>query len=88
MSRLRVFLDFLYDFVVGDDPVIAVVIVFALAGTAVVAGSGAAAWWMMPTAALAALTFSVLRASPRVDPRADRGVDGVSGAANRRHVRD
>jgi hypothetical protein len=69
MSRLRAFLDFLYDFVVGDDPLIAVVIVCALAGTALIAGSGAAAWWVMPAAALAALAFSVLRASPRGPPR-------------------
>lgn len=63
MRRLRAFLGFLYEFVVGDDPLIAVVIVFALAVTAVIAGSGAAAWWVMPAAVLAVLSFSVLRAS-------------------------
>lgn len=63
MSRVRAFLAFLYDFVVGDDPLIAVVIVLALAITAVIAGSGAPVWWVMPAAVLAALTFSVLRAS-------------------------
>ncbi len=65
MRRLRAFLGFLYDFVVGDDPLIAVVIVLALAVTAVIAGSGAPVWWVMPAAVLAALTFSVLRASSR-----------------------
>jgi hypothetical protein len=65
MRRLRPFLGFLYDFVVGDDPLIAVVIVLGLALTAAIAGSGAAVWWVMPAAVLAALTFSVLRASRR-----------------------
>ena len=65
MRRLRAFLGFLYDFVVGDDPLIAVVIVLALAVTAVIAGSGAPVWWVMPAAVLGALTFSVLRASSR-----------------------
>jgi hypothetical protein len=71
MSRLRAFLGFLYDFVVGDDPLIALVIALALAITAVVAGSGAAAWWVMPAAVLAVLTFSVLRASPRGLPKGE-----------------
>jgi hypothetical protein len=64
MRRLRPFLRFLYDFIVGDDPLIAVVIVLGLAVTAVVAGSGAPVWWVMPAAVLAGLTSSVLRASP------------------------
>jgi hypothetical protein len=71
MSRLRALLGFLYEFVIGDDPLIAVVIAFALAITAVIAGSGAAAWWVMPAAVLAVLTFSVLRASPRRPPRSE-----------------
>jgi hypothetical protein len=65
MRRLRAFLSFLYDFVVGDDPLIAVVIALALALTALIAGSGAAAWWVMPAAVLAVLTVSVLRTSRR-----------------------
>lgn len=63
MSRLRAFPAFLYDFVVGDDPLVAALIVLALAITAVIAGSGAPAWWVMPTAVPAVLAFSVLRAS-------------------------
>jgi hypothetical protein len=65
MRRLRAFLGFLYDLVVGDDPLIALVIVVALALTAAIADSGAPVWWVMPAAVLAALTFSVLRASSR-----------------------
>jgi hypothetical protein len=65
MRRMRAFLAFLYEFVVGDDPLIAVVIILALAITAVIAGSGAAVWWVMPAAVVVALSFSVLRASSR-----------------------
>ena len=71
MSRVRAFLGFLYDFVVGDDPLIAVVIVLALALTAAIAGSGAPVWWVMPSAVLAALTFSVLRASAKAASKSE-----------------
>jgi hypothetical protein len=63
MRRLRAFLGFLYDFVVGDDPLIAIVVVLALSITAVIASAGPAAWWVMPAAVLAVLSFSVLRGS-------------------------
>ncbi|MEA2426410.1 MAG: hypothetical protein QOF37_38 [Thermoleophilaceae bacterium] len=63
MRRVRGFFAFLYDFVVGDDPVIAIVVVLALAATAAVAGAGVAAWWIMPAAVIAVLAFSVLRAA-------------------------
>jgi hypothetical protein len=68
MRRLRPFGAFLYDFVVGDDPLVALVVVFSLGITALIAGSGAAAWWVMPAAVVAVLTFSVLRASRRRPP--------------------
>lgn len=63
MRRLRAFLAFLYDFVVGDDPLIAVVVVLALAATAVVAGAGIAAWWLLPCVVVAALGVSLRRAT-------------------------
>jgi hypothetical protein len=63
MRRVRAFLAFVYDFVVGDDPAIAAVVVAALAVTAAVAGDGIAAWWIVPVAVAAALTASVLRAA-------------------------
>ena len=65
MSRLRAFLTFLYDFVVGDDPLIAVVVVLALAATAVIADAGVAAWWLLPCAVAASLGVSLLRATRR-----------------------
>lgn len=65
MRLLRGFLRFLYEFVVGDDPLVAMVAVLALALTAAIAGGGAEAWWVTPAAVLAVLTHSVLRASRR-----------------------
>ena len=40
MNRIRAFGAFLYDFVIGDDPMIAAVIVVALGVTALIASSG------------------------------------------------
>ena len=48
MNRLRTFGAFLYDFVIGDDPMVAAVIVIALGVTALIASGGTAAWWVMP----------------------------------------
>lgn len=65
MSLLRGFPRFLYEFVVGDDPLLAAAAVLSLALTAAIAGGGAEAWWVTPAAVLAVLTLSVLRASRR-----------------------
>ena len=63
MSRVRSLLVFLYDFVVGDDPLIAVAIVAGLAVTAAVASGSVATWWVMPLVVFSALTASLLRAA-------------------------
>ena len=82
MSRLRGFAAFLYDFIIGDDPVIAVVVVLALGVTAVVAASGVAAWWVMPIAVVAVLAVSVQRAADHgVTPAAQPERDPVEDAA-------
>jgi hypothetical protein len=61
------FLHFWYDFVVGDDWTVAVGVVIALAGTALLAGGGIAAWWLLPLAVVLLLGLSLRRASrPRV----------------------
>ncbi len=65
MKRLRGLARFLYDFVVGDDPLIAIVIVAALAATAGLEDAGVAAWWLLPAAAIAALAISLGRATRR-----------------------
>jgi hypothetical protein len=62
VRRLRAFLAFVYDFVVGDDPVIALVVVLALGLTAALAGAGVAVWWVIPAMVAGVLSWSVLRA--------------------------
>jgi ABC-type phosphate transport system auxiliary subunit len=56
---------FISDFVVGDDPVIALSIAAALGITAVIATTGLAAWWILPAAVIAALGSSLGRATRR-----------------------
>ena len=63
MTRLRSIWDFGYDFVVGDDWRGAVVIVAALAVTAVLVHvAGVNAWWLLPACVVAALGWSLRRA--------------------------
>lgn len=63
MRRLRALAKFLYDFVIGDDPTIAAVVVVALGLTAALEGAGEPAWWILPTAVVAVLTLSLYRAT-------------------------
>jgi hypothetical protein len=63
MRLLRALAKFLYDFVIGDDPWIAVVVAVALGLTAMLAEAGVAAWWILPLAVLAVLSVSLRRAT-------------------------
>jgi hypothetical protein len=64
MNRLRPAWDFAYDFVVGDDWRGAVVIVVALAVTALLVHlAGVNAWWLLPVSVVAALGWSLRRAT-------------------------
>lgn len=65
MTRIRGFFAFLYDFVVGDDPLVAVVVVLGLGATAAIAGADAASWWVLPCVVVAVLAVSVQRATRR-----------------------
>ena len=56
-GRMR-FLRFLWDFVVGDDPLVAAGVVLAVAITALVE-----VWWLLPFAVLVLLYVSLRRAS-------------------------
>jgi len=56
-------LRWLWDFVVGDDPLTALGVVIGLGATAAVAASGGAAWWVMPVAVVVLLALSLRRAS-------------------------
>jgi hypothetical protein len=59
---------FLYDFVIGDDPLIALGVVAGLGLTGWLVGLGVSAWWTLPLAVVAVLTCSVHRAA-----RSERG---------------
>jgi hypothetical protein len=61
MSYARAFLRFWYDFVIGEDWVIAVGVVAALALTALLVDRGVDAWWVMPPAVVALLAASLRR---------------------------
>jgi hypothetical protein len=53
------FLNFWYDFIIGDDWSIAVGVVGGLALTAVLVRRGVDAWWLMPLAVTVLLAVSL-----------------------------
>jgi hypothetical protein len=63
IARLVQLARFLYDFVIGDDPLIAVGVVAALGLTGYLVGLGVSAWWVLPVAVIAVLSYSVHRAA-------------------------
>jgi predicted branched-subunit amino acid permease len=63
MTRVRVFLLAVWEFVVGDDRRTAVGVALAIALTALVAAAGISAWWVMPPAVLGLLALSIRRAA-------------------------
>ena len=68
---------FWYDFVIGDDWRGAAVVAVALAGTGLLAHVARVdAWWLVPAGVLAALGWSLRRATRRTSWRALPGRDG------------
>jgi hypothetical protein len=64
MKRLKAFGAFWYDFIVGDDWHVAVLVVIGLAVTAVLAHVAKVnAWWLLPIVVVAALVWSLHRAT-------------------------
>ena len=63
MSRLVRAVRAVWEFVVGDDPMIALGVAVALGATALIAGAGAPAWWVMPVAVVVLLALSLRRAA-------------------------
>ncbi len=59
MNRVRHFLAFLWDFVVGDDWRIAVAVAAALVLTLVLSDDGVDAWWVLPLAVVGMLSLSI-----------------------------
>jgi hypothetical protein len=62
MRRLRAFLVFCYDFVVGDDWRLALGVVVGLAATAALSRAGLSAWWVLPVCVAGLFALSLRRA--------------------------
>jgi hypothetical protein len=82
-SRLRAFGAFWYDFIIGDDWLVAAAVVVGLAGTYGLSKAGVAAWWLVPVLIAILLPVSLSRAAsgsllprrtpaPRTAPAAPR----------------
>ena len=70
--RLRALAAFWYDFLIGDDWLLALVVAAGLAVTYGLAHSGLAAWWLLPIAVAVALPVSLWRAVRRARPGGSR----------------
>ena len=64
-ARVRAFLAFCYDFVIGDDWRIAAGVVAGLAVTYGVSQTSVPSWWVMPTLLVIMLPASLWRATRR-----------------------
>ena len=65
MSRLRSFVRFWWDFLVGDDWLVAVGVALALGLTAILVGADRDVWWLLPLAVAAVLAVSLWRETRR-----------------------
>jgi hypothetical protein len=63
VRRLKAFGAFWWDFVVGDDWVLAAGVVAALAVTWFLTHREVSAWWLLPVAVVALLALSLRRAA-------------------------
>jgi hypothetical protein len=63
MNPRRIF-SAIWDFLVGDDPRLALAALVAIGLTAVVCALGLSAWWLAPAVALAALRWTLRGARP------------------------
>ena len=63
MKQLKAFGAFWWDFIVGDDWVLAAGVVVALVATWFLTHRDVSAWWLMPLAVVVLLTVSLRRAT-------------------------
>jgi hypothetical protein len=61
-SRLRAFGAFVYDFVIGDDWVVAAGVEVGLLGTWGLHSAGVVSWWLLPLLLIVLLPVSLARA--------------------------
>jgi hypothetical protein len=64
-GRMRAFAAFWYDFVIGDDWLIAVGVVIGLAVTYWLSRTAVPAWWLLPLFLVLLLPLSLWRATRR-----------------------
>ncbi|MBO0838116.1 MAG: hypothetical protein J2P28_21735 [Actinobacteria bacterium] len=62
VARVRAFGAFWYDFVIGDDWVVAAGVVVGLLGTWGLHSAGVTAWWLLPLVLVVLLPVSLARA--------------------------
>jgi hypothetical protein len=62
MKWLGRFGRFWWEFVIGDDWLVAVLVAVAIGATAVLASAGVAAWWLLPLSVPLVLWLSLRRA--------------------------
>jgi hypothetical protein len=62
VSRVAAFGRFWWEFVIGDDWLVALLVSVAIGATAALAAAGVAAWWLLPLAVLLVLWLSLRRA--------------------------
>ncbi len=79
MRSLKHFLRFWYDFLVGDDWMIAAGVVMALILSMGLAHQDLHAWWMMPVAVGAMLTVSLWRETRRWPERCSTSASNTPG---------
>jgi hypothetical protein len=79
MGRLRAFGAFWFDFVVGDDWLVAVGVVAALALTFGVDRAGAPSWWILPLTVAVLLPYSLYRATRSQRPAGTHEADAHGG---------
>jgi hypothetical protein len=65
VKHVRSFVRFWWDFVVGDDPRVAVGLAAALAATWLLEDHGISVWWLLPAAVAVVLTAAVVREARR-----------------------
>jgi hypothetical protein len=63
MKPQRLFIG-IWDFIVGDDPRLALAAVIAIGATALACALGLGAWWVAPLVAIVALRWSLRAARP------------------------
>jgi hypothetical protein len=62
MTRLAAFGRFWWEFVIGDDWLVAVLVAAGIGATAILAAASVVAWWLLPLAVLLVLWLSLRRA--------------------------